>query len=144
MDILTYEIAFFPFDICKLSLFCTPCTSHSLPQKYYLHSKLFNIITTTLDNLKWHMNTHSITFVYYLLTNSIFAVSCGLYREYKTRITCKYQMGKTRSHKWEYPSLHLDQIRLKKQSLYCCSAFHSHSSVLNNEKNSFSKMFEVI
>ena len=68
MDILTYEIAFFPFDICKLSLFCTPCTSHSLPLNYYLHSKLFNIITTTLDNLKWHMNTHSITFVYYLST----------------------------------------------------------------------------
>jgi hypothetical protein len=41
----------------------------------------------------------------------------------------------------DYLPLHLEtQIKVKKQCFYCCSTFHSHSRVFNNEQNSYCKM----
>ena len=38
----------------------------------------------------------------------------------------------------DYSILHLDiQFKVKEQCIYCCSTFHSHIWVLNNEHNSY-------
>ena len=38
------------------------------------------------------------------------------------------------------PPCKLNGWSLSEQRFYCCSTFHSHSSILNNEQNSYDKM----